>query len=65
MPRRKPERRSVLREPPEAGALRLAIAATIAALMKAPDEAERAALIAQRNRLGKQLAHLLKSEQVC
>lgn len=58
MPRRKPES-------PEVANLRLAIAATIAAILKAPDEAERAALIAQRNRLGKQLAHLLKSEQVC
>ena len=58
MPRRKPE-------PCGADMLRQAIAATIAAILKAPDEAERRRLVAERNRLGKQLAHLLKSEQVC
>lgn len=52
-------------EPAEAQALRLAIAATIAALVKAPTRAEHDALIAERNALGKRLAHLLRAEQVC
>ena len=58
MTRRRPE-------PAEAQALRLAIAATIAALVKAPDVSEYTRLIAERNALGKRLAHLLKTEQVC
>lgn len=58
MPRRNPE-------PAEAQALRLQIAATIAAILKAPDVAEYQRLIAERNALGKRLAHLLKVERSC
>lgn len=49
-------------EPSEAQALRLAIVATIAAILKAPDVAEVERLIAERNRMGKRLAHLLKTQ---
>lgn len=48
-------------EPAEAAALRLAIAATIAAILKTTDEAEYRRLIARRNALGRQLAQLLKN----
>lgn len=50
---------------PEADALRRELAEVIRAILQAPDEAERADLVKRRNAIGKQLAHLLKSEQVC
>lgn len=52
-------------EPPEAAALRLQIAAVIHAILHAPTQAEHTRLIAERNALGKRLAHLLKTEQLC
>lgn len=49
--------------------MRQGLAATIRAVMQAPTLAERQRLIAERNRLGKRLAHLLKAhtktKQVC
>lgn len=58
MPRRKPE-------PSEADALRRELAEVITAAMRSEDDAERAALVERRNAIGRQLAHLLKSEHTC
>lgn len=49
-------------EPPTAEALRRELAAVILALWRAATEAERERLAARRKELGRQLAHLVKTE---
>lgn len=48
-------------DPPAAEAMRQDLAAIIRAVMQAPTLAEQQRLIVERNRLGKQLAQLLKN----